>query len=171
MLKKAIEGFKNLVRRSPAARDVGGAILLLESLSYMRMRKKSSKLQKRGKGHYLGTIVWVLSALLCVAVGTISVFNYVVSSEAANYTIGSGNVKGVTLTQYIITIYNYAAGTIGLLAVVVVIIAGYRYMAAMGNPQAIAESKAMAIGAIAGLVLVILSFLILSTLNPQTVQW
>lgn len=113
----------------------------------------------------------VLAILLTLTVGFFVIFNYVASSSAASYVPGSGNIRGVTLTQYIISIYDYAAGIIGLLSVIVIIIAGYRYMAAMGNPQYLSEAKAMAMGAIAGLVLVILSYLILSTLNPATVKW
>ncbi|GEM_PF-3876289 len=126
---------------------------------------------KNGLGFYLALTCLVLGILLSLTVGFFVVFNYVASSSAADYVPGSGNVRGVTLTQYIISIYNYAASIIGLLAVIVIIIAGYRYMGAMGNPQYIAEAKAMAMGAIAGLVLVILSYLILSTLNPATVKW
>ena len=143
----------------------------------MRKAKKVRKLNKKGPktkkgfGFYLAMTGLILAILLTLTVGFFVVFNYIASSSAASYTPGSGNVRGVTLTQYIISIYNYAAGIISLLSVIVIIVAGYRYMSAMGNPQYISEAKAMAMGAIAGLVLVILSYLILSTLNPATVKW
>lgn len=136
-----------------------------------RNLKKRNKSQKRGVGFYIGLVCLILGIILVLATGIATAFNYIAPGSAAGYEIGSGNIRGVTLSQYIIVVYNYAASIIGLLAVVVIIVAGYRYMSAMGNPQYIAEAKAMAMGAIAGVVLVILSYLILSTLNPGTVSW
>jgi hypothetical protein len=140
----------------------------------MPKKKKKNYFHFKGKKsfwYYLGLSCLVLGIVLTLTVGILTVFNYVYPGSAAGYQPGSGNVRGVTLTQYIISIYNYAASIIALLAVIVIIVAGYRYMSAMGNPQYLSEAKAMSVGAITGLVLVLLSYLILSTLNPATVKW
>ncbi len=132
---------------------------------------KNKTRKKRSLGYYFSLSVLILSVILIVAVGVFIAFDFVAGSSASGgYQPGQG-ARGVTLTQYIIGIYNYVAGTISLLSVGVMIFAGYRYMAAMGDPQPISEAKAMAIGAIAGLILVLLSYLLLSTLNPATVSW
>ncbi|MFH1218657.1 MAG: pilin [Candidatus Peregrinibacteria bacterium] len=70
------------------------------------------------------------------------------------------------LTAYLSTIYKWAAGLVGLIAVVVITISGIQISAAGGDTQAIENSKNRIIKSISGIVILFLSGLILYTINP-----
>lgn len=61
--------------------------------------------------------------------------------------------------------YNEIYVVASALAVVMVIIGGYRYVTSQGNPEALGEAKAIIYGALAGLAVLILGKLILKTIG------
>lgn len=71
--------------------------------------------------------------------------------------------------DYIGMIYNLAITLSIILATVMVIYGGYRYMTSSGNPETLAEAKDIITGAIIGLVLLVLAALILRTISPDIV--
>jgi 3D (Asp-Asp-Asp) domain-containing protein len=71
------------------------------------------------------------------------------------------------LANYINGIYNYLLGIAGLLATIVMMYGGLRWLASAGNPQAISDAKAWITGAVFGLILLFSTYIILNTVNPE----
>lgn len=74
------------------------------------------------------------------------------------------------IAQYVKAVYTYAVGAVGILATVMLMIGGLRWILAGGNPSSVGEAKDMIIAAISGMVLVMTSYLILSQINPALVN-
>jgi hypothetical protein len=72
--------------------------------------------------------------------------------------------------EYIVGIYKYAIGIVGILAAVVMMFGGVRWIMAGGNASAISEAKAWIAAALTGLVLVLSSYTILHYINPSLTQ-
>lgn len=82
-----------------------------------------------------------------------------------------GTTTPTSFADYVNRIYNYAV-VIGIsLAILMIIFAGYKYMSSAGDPQSLAEAKEVLIGAIVGLVLILLTRLILATIDPRLLQF
>jgi hypothetical protein len=77
----------------------------------------------------------------------------------------------VAIGQYIRAIYNYAIGVVGILAAIVLMFGGVLWLTAGGNPNRIENAKAWIGGSLTGLILALLSYLILYTLNPSLVNF
>lgn len=60
--------------------------------------------------------------------------------------------------QVIVNLINIALGFLGILAVVIIIFAGFRYMTSGGNEDARAQAKSMLMSAIIGLILIFAAF-------------
>jgi hypothetical protein len=91
-------------------------------------------------------------------------------SYAAPYTPlvqipGLGNE--VTISSYLIGMYNFLLSIVGIVAVLMLILGGMRYISAAGNSSAIGDAKSMIESAIFGLLLALLSWLFVSTINPD----
>lgn len=71
------------------------------------------------------------------------------------------------LPEYIKYIYVFAIIGCGIAALVVIVIAGVRYTASGGMPQQMKDAKDQIYSALLGLVILICSWLILNTINPQ----
>lgn len=71
--------------------------------------------------------------------------------------------------QWVNTVYNFSITAAIILATIMIIYGGYKYITSSGNPDAIAEAKDIITGAIVGLVLLILAALLLSTISPSIV--
>lgn len=79
-------------------------------------------------------------------------------------------VRAETIAQYIAAVYNWAIGVAVTLAMVMVVVGGFQYVVARGNPGAIGAAKDRIANAVIGLVLALGSYTILNTINPQLVQ-
>lgn len=79
-------------------------------------------------------------------------------------------VKKTSVVDYINDAYRWAAIFGGLLAVLMLIYAGYRYMTSYGDPEAISDAKDIVEKSLIGLALLILAAVILQTINPKTVD-
>lgn len=71
------------------------------------------------------------------------------------------------LPEYIKYIYVFAIVASGIIALGVIVIAGLRYLASAGMPHMMKDAKDQISSAILGLVILICSWLILNTINPQ----
>lgn len=71
-----------------------------------------------------------------------------------------------SLTQYIPAVYNYLVSIVSIVAIVMVMVGGLRYLTAGGNPSAITSAKETILGAVIGLFLTLGSYTILQTINP-----
>jgi len=81
--------------------------------------------------------------------------------------IGIGGKTTFThVGDYIQTVYNYILGIAGIVAVVVIMVAGIQWIVAGGNSSIISASKKRIEGAFIGLFLAYSSFFILGSINP-----
>jgi len=71
------------------------------------------------------------------------------------------------LADYIIAIFKYAIGIIGIISAIVLMFAGLRWLTAGGNSTAIGEAKTFIASSLTGLILTLCSFLFLSTINTK----
>lgn len=74
---------------------------------------------------------------------------------------------GVTLSMYLVGLYNFLLSIVGIVAVMMMILGGVRYITAAGSESTIGDAKSMITNAIFGLALAILSWVIVSTINPD----
>lgn len=81
-----------------------------------------------------------------------------------------GNSEFRDIGVYIKTVYNYSLVVIGILGVVVIIIAGIQWTTSAGNAETIGKSKKRITGAVIGLIIAYMSYNILNTINPATVN-
>lgn len=71
------------------------------------------------------------------------------------------------LYTYVGLIYRWAAGTVGIVTVLYIVIGGIQMASAQGDPGKYEKAKERITNSIAGLVLLFLSALILYTINPN----
>lgn len=74
------------------------------------------------------------------------------------------------MARYIRAVYIFFVWIVGLLAVVMIIYGGIRWVAAAGNAGHIKEARDIVTNAIAGVVLALLSVVILRTINPDLTE-
>jgi hypothetical protein len=73
---------------------------------------------------------------------------------------------GGFLADYLGLVFTWAHGIIGSIAILMIIVAGFQMMMAQGSSDMVTAAKERLLNAIFGLVLVILSAVILRTINP-----
>lgn len=103
------------------------------------------------------------------------------SSKPADITftpqVGIGDFKGAikigptTIGEYIIAIYKYSIGIVGMLAAVVIMYGGVRWITAGGSASGVTEAKEWIKAALTGLILTFCSYLILATVNTSLVEF
>lgn len=96
-----------------------------------------------------------------------------IPGKGAQFTAGKtvevpANTK--LLADYIIAIFKYSTGIVGIIATIVVMIGGVRWLTAAGG-GGVSEAKTMIISGISGLALALGSFLLLSTINTSLVNF
>jgi len=79
-------------------------------------------------------------------------------------------IDGDLMGKFAKQLYIYLLGLSGIVAVLVLILAGFQWVMAGGNQNKIGEAKQRIINAITGLVLLSCSYLILYTINPKLVE-
>ncbi|MFH1036795.1 MAG: pilin [Patescibacteria group bacterium] len=79
------------------------------------------------------------------------------------------SVEGTNLPDYVKYIFNFAIGVATLLALGVIIIGGVRHAASAGNPTTISDANGQIISGLTGLGILLASWMILTTINPQLV--
>jgi len=78
---------------------------------------------------------------------------------------GVGSPKNIS--QYLVGLYNFLLSIVGIVAVLMFIIGGFKYLTAAGNPSAATDAKDTIYNAAYGLILAIMSWVIVSTINPD----
>ncbi len=73
--------------------------------------------------------------------------------------------------EYLSVVYRYLVVIAGLVAVIVIIIAGIQWTASGGNSSSIESAKNRIVGALTGLGLAVGSYIILYTINPELVNF
>lgn len=80
---------------------------------------------------------------------------------------GTALSPGAKLADYVTYVYYFSMGTAGVVAAVIIVIAGFRYTASVGDPGRIRDARSQISSALLGLVILFGAFLILNTINPQ----
>lgn len=76
-----------------------------------------------------------------------------------------------TLATYIVAIFKYSIGVIGIIAAIALMIGGILWLSAAGNQEQIGNAKKMIASSIMGMVLAFTSFTILSMINTNLVNF
>ncbi|MCK5416535.1 hypothetical protein KAI92_03855 [Candidatus Parcubacteria bacterium] len=83
----------------------------------------------------------------------------------------SGTVGSDGLALYFKAIYRYAMGMVGILATVVMMYGGIRWITAGGSPEAISDAKAWITAALTGVLLMLGTYTILYLVNSDLVNF
>jgi hypothetical protein len=78
-------------------------------------------------------------------------------------------VEGTGLSDYVKYIFNFALWIMGVVAFGVLAYAGFRYFTSAGNPGKQSDSKKQIFAAFLGIIILLCSYIILTTINPQLV--
>lgn len=73
------------------------------------------------------------------------------------------------LPDYIKYIFNFSIGIAGLIAFIMLVYGGFRYVTSVGNPSAMSDANTKIFSALIGLVVILSSYLILTTINPRLI--
>lgn len=95
---------------------------------------------------------------------------YTPQVSGLNYTFDAKDASTGNIAKYVRAIYKYAIGIVGILAAVVLMVGGVMWIVAGGNSTAIGEAKSWIGASLTGLVLALMSYLILATVNPALVD-
>ncbi|OGY89973.1 MAG: hypothetical protein A2927_02770 [Candidatus Komeilibacteria bacterium RIFCSPLOWO2_01_FULL_45_10] len=82
---------------------------------------------------------------------------------------GAGNIN--TFPEYIKALYKFLVGIAGILAVVMIAVGGLLWLFSGGDSGRITKAKEIILGAVIGLLLVLGSYMILNTINPNLVKF
>ncbi|MBU0964003.1 lytic transglycosylase domain-containing protein [Patescibacteria group bacterium] len=80
-------------------------------------------------------------------------------------------VTGATFGEYVIAFFVFFIAMAGILATVMMMYGGIRYVVSMGSPQKISEAKDTIVSALLGLVLALGTYVILLTINPNLIEF
>lgn len=105
---------------------------------------------------------------LQIAIPTLGAFSEVEVAEDAE---GKAFALFPWIGEYIKAIYLYLVGIAGLIAILVLIHAGFEWMASGGNATAVEGAKKKILNASIGLVILFGSYTILNTINPDLVKF
>jgi len=84
------------------------------------------------------------------------------------------NIPGFEKTSdfftYVSNIYKFGIWTIGIAAMLMIMIGGYVYLTSAGNTAQTGKAKSIITDAIVGIILALVSYLLLYTINPDLVK-
>ena len=108
---------------------------------------------------------------LILSAALLAVLSYADFASAIGYTplvkIPGVPPGPINLSSYLVGLYNFLLSVVGIVAVLMLVIGGMRYISAVGNPAAISSAKDIIYNAFFGLLLALLSWVIVSTMNPD----
>lgn len=106
-------------------------------------------------------IVKFANVVAMIAVLVVAIAPLAASAQFNLPTAGNTNLPSEeNVNDFIISIINILLGIVGLIAVLFLIIGGFRYVTAGGNEESAESGKKTIINAIIGIVIVILAFVI-----------
>lgn len=95
-----------------------------------------------------------------------------ISIPGSNFQAGTKiEINTKTIGEYIKAIYTFSIYAGSIVAVVVLMIGGFIWLTAAGNVTQVGQAKTYIGGAISGIVLLLLSWTLLQTINPALVQF
>lgn len=112
--------------------------------------------------------------------GSATEYNTVNSTDGKKFTYtllqslpqeGKDLQENVTLKEYLTWAYKFVLALAGFLAVMMIVIGGVEYIISGANESSRSSAKKRINGAISGLVLALVSYLVLYTINPSLVDF
>ena len=79
-------------------------------------------------------------------------------------------ITGRSFIDYMMAIYKWSVGAIAIIAVIMIMVAGFQWMTAAGNASTIGQAKSRISSSLIGLLLVIGAYSILNFINPSLVH-
>ncbi len=79
---------------------------------------------------------------------------------------GGLTTTDVSIPEYVQYIYYFIIGISGIIALVVIVLAGFQYLSSAGSPERIKDSKKRIISAFTGLLIIFFSWIIINELSP-----
>jgi len=80
------------------------------------------------------------------------------------------NITPESFIEYIITIYKWSVNAIAIIAIIMIMIAGFQWMTAVGNAPAIGQAKSRINNSLVGLLLAVGAYSLLNFINPSLVN-
>lgn len=121
-----------------------------------------------------GLVIIVASlAAFAMSVSAVAVYAQTVTANTpiVNLEVPIGSTVQVSgLAEYIQIFYRFTVAAVAIIAATMIMYAGISWLTAAGSSQKIGEAKERITAAISGLVLAMLSYAILNTINPQLVS-
>lgn len=79
-------------------------------------------------------------------------------------------ISGSSFVDYLVSFYQWAVGAIAILAVIMIMVAGFQWMAASGNATSISKAKGRISNSLVGLLLAVGAYSLLNFINPSLVN-
>lgn len=113
--------------------------------------------------------------LFLIILLTLILFSTAASVQAARTIIAYPRLPGAPVPtegvpQFIKYIFVFSLGIVGIVGLIAIIIAAFQYVTSVGNPQKAAEAKDRIFSALLGILLLLGSYLILNTINPDLLK-
>lgn len=96
--------------------------------------------------------------------------NFSGTVNVGTYDEKTGRMNSDLLAKYVQAIYNYGMGIVGILAAIVLMAGGVLWLTSSGSADKIGQAKELIFGSIIGLVLLLGSWIILNTVNPDLLK-
>lgn len=123
---------------------------------------------------FLGTIIAMLFGMSMATAGTLPVFadntwtSDACSSADAGQRAALGCDDGGTTAPKVVTnLLQVAISIVGIVSVVMIIVAGARFISAQGDPAQVQQAKNMIMYSVIGLIVAILSFAIVTFISTN----
>jgi len=81
------------------------------------------------------------------------------------------NIKPNSIAKYIVAIYNYGASVAGIIAMFILVLAGYKWLFAAGSSDQIGQAKDMITGVFVGLILLFGGHFLLKQISVNLVEF
>jgi len=106
---------------------------------------------------------------------TIPIFSFGQTPLEVDYPLTPGGeapttVEATTLALYIKYIYNISFGIAAVIAFIAIVYAGFLYLSSVGDPNKIKEAKSRIFSALLGIGILLISYVLLIAINPETIM-
>ncbi len=121
------------------------------------------------------TTIKKLSILVSVVLVVLFLADFSLAQNKLEVPLPSiGDASSITtmpfLPDYINYIFNFAIGIAGLIAFISIVYGGARYLTSAGNPSAMSDANSQIFAGVIGLIILLGSWIILTTINPELVK-
>lgn len=100
-----------------------------------------------------------------------SEFNSGVSVPVGTYNSATGKMESDLLGRYLLSIINYALAAVAIVATVVLMGGGLLWLTSRGDSGQISKAKGLIGGSLTGMILLLCSWIILNTINPELTKF